>query len=691
MVGTPEDRPRILVVDDEKFMRDILADFLGLEGYIVRTAPDGKAALEALEHAYFHLVITDLKMPRLGGIELLETIRSVDSSILTIIMTGFGTVETAIDAMKRGAYDYVLKPFKMEEVIHIVQRGLEKQALQSESRNLQHEIAAVRVRAEMALEESSSVALESLVEATRSSLEMDEAIGWVRRRRAVGDHTSEIVEARSPREAALVHLDRRRIEKAVALGGSLQATGADVGRFFAQTVGPVPSRLLAVPLRPGKNFVGVLATCVHIGRWQQAIDHAPYLGLFAAEGARGLEPSLGLPRRKRSVALGSSVRRRADWLTSRHAKGEWKEAVERVQPPQEQQAPLDSLTLAQVFPHVVGGLIHNTNNNVMVSLRHWAEVISTMDWRRPDATDRAVGAADRILRDIHHISAFLRTLHAASREYYSTSTTAEVGFASRLEQLAEQYREAYPQLHYEVCFRVPTLDSILPVGLATMIVGELIENATRACTLDSTRDIAAASFTAHYHTTWASPHIHYATCGAWTDVPGEAMNTESDGWFVVRSSRWGGSVEFAFNDGAGTWDNNDKHNYVTDLREFWVKDGQAYANKPANGPGQDFCEEMDCGKGDCDESPGAKIVVTINADCGEICIQCEDTGRSFPQEVLANLNSGTLRAPNQPHSGGYGLFHIQEIAHRLEGTLEASNRTPDGSLVRVILPRRTPA
>ena len=70
----PEDRPRILVVDDEKVIRDMLADFLGMEGYVVRTAEDGTAALQELGNAHYDLIISDLKMPRMGGIELLEAI-----------------------------------------------------------------------------------------------------------------------------------------------------------------------------------------------------------------------------------------------------------------------------------------------------------------------------------------------------------------------------------------------------------------------------------------------------------------------------------------------------------------------------------------------------------------------------------------------------------------------------------------
>jgi len=122
------ERPRVLIVDDEKFIRDILADFLAWKD--TWYAPRRWRRLP--DRAYgrpYDMVISDLKMPRMGGIELLDAIATKAPNALTVIMTGFGTVETAIDAMKRGAYDYILKPFKVEEVIHVVQRGLEKQRL----------------------------------------------------------------------------------------------------------------------------------------------------------------------------------------------------------------------------------------------------------------------------------------------------------------------------------------------------------------------------------------------------------------------------------------------------------------------------------------------------------------------------------------------------------------------------------
>jgi response regulator RpfG family c-di-GMP phosphodiesterase len=154
--------PRVLVVDDEKVIREILADFLSLEGFFVATAPDGMSALEHLAQESFDMVISDLKMPNLGGLELLEQIKQNHENVLTVIMTGFGTVETAIEAMKKGAYDYILKPFNVEEVIHIVHRGLETQRLISENIRLR-EIVSLQ---ELSLELQATLSLKEVIDST---------------------------------------------------------------------------------------------------------------------------------------------------------------------------------------------------------------------------------------------------------------------------------------------------------------------------------------------------------------------------------------------------------------------------------------------------------------------------------------------------------------------------------------------
>src|SRR6187397_1289770 len=162
--GYPEDRPRVLVVDDEKFIRDIIADFLGMEGYIVRTAEDGSSAVSELERARYDSVISDLKMPKMGGLDLLREVARTHPDTLTVIMTGFGTVETAIDAMKRGAYDYVLKPFKLDEVVHVVQRGIEKQRMAAENIRLREAVSLYKVSEAIAASLSLDQVLETVAD-----------------------------------------------------------------------------------------------------------------------------------------------------------------------------------------------------------------------------------------------------------------------------------------------------------------------------------------------------------------------------------------------------------------------------------------------------------------------------------------------------------------------------------------------
>ncbi len=177
--ASPDERPRVLIVDDEKFIRDILADFLGMEGYVVRTAEDGTAALQELGNAHYDLIISDLKMPRMGGIELLDAIGTAAPNALTVIMTGFGTVETAIDAMKRGAYDYILKPFKVEEVIRVVERGLEKQRLSAENLRLREAVSLYTVSEAIAASLSLEEVLATIGDAAMRELQGDLVSTWL--------------------------------------------------------------------------------------------------------------------------------------------------------------------------------------------------------------------------------------------------------------------------------------------------------------------------------------------------------------------------------------------------------------------------------------------------------------------------------------------------------------------------------
>jgi response regulator RpfG family c-di-GMP phosphodiesterase len=126
------------------------------------------------------MVISDLKMPNMGGLELLEQIQANHEDVLTVIMTGFGTVETAIEAMKKGAYDYILKPFKVEEVVHIVHRGIEKQRLISENIRLKEIISLHELSEELQATLSMNEVLVSTLAAAVRNLSCDFAAIYLR-------------------------------------------------------------------------------------------------------------------------------------------------------------------------------------------------------------------------------------------------------------------------------------------------------------------------------------------------------------------------------------------------------------------------------------------------------------------------------------------------------------------------------
>jgi len=131
---------KILVVDDEAKMRRVLQMILQKEGYEITTAKDGREALQKVERENFDLVLTDMKMPGLSGIDLLKKIRESDEEIPVIMITAYGTVETAVKAMKEGAHDYLLKPFEKDEMKIIVANALKMKTLVRENRYLRGEL-----------------------------------------------------------------------------------------------------------------------------------------------------------------------------------------------------------------------------------------------------------------------------------------------------------------------------------------------------------------------------------------------------------------------------------------------------------------------------------------------------------------------------------------------------------------------
>jgi two-component system response regulator HydG len=130
----------ILLVDDHKPFRDSLAKILEGEGLRVFPANDGEEALDILRNEFIHLVLTDLKMPKMDGVELLKVAKTIHPEVEVILITGYGTVDTAVTAMKDGAFDYIQKPFKPREILKLVRKAIEKQSLVLENRLLQERI-----------------------------------------------------------------------------------------------------------------------------------------------------------------------------------------------------------------------------------------------------------------------------------------------------------------------------------------------------------------------------------------------------------------------------------------------------------------------------------------------------------------------------------------------------------------------
>lgn len=124
---------RLLIVDDEENLRTSLCQAFRMEGYEVTGAADAQEALGLIQEANYDVLLSDLMMPGLDGLSLLEKARVLMPDAVVLLMTGQGTVESAIRALKGGAYDYILKPFKLEEIFHAVGRGLEQQRLRREN------------------------------------------------------------------------------------------------------------------------------------------------------------------------------------------------------------------------------------------------------------------------------------------------------------------------------------------------------------------------------------------------------------------------------------------------------------------------------------------------------------------------------------------------------------------------------
>jgi len=139
---------RILVVDDELFVRELLLEFLSAQGYEVSLADSGEKAVELMQTQPADLVLVDLKMPGINGIEALRQIKKIAPDVRAIIMTGYPTIESSIEALRHGAYDYVIKPFKLDDLKSSIERALREHTLKVETSQLKDRIEQLETELE---------------------------------------------------------------------------------------------------------------------------------------------------------------------------------------------------------------------------------------------------------------------------------------------------------------------------------------------------------------------------------------------------------------------------------------------------------------------------------------------------------------------------------------------------------------
>ncbi len=132
-------KPAILVVDDDEVMRQTLSDVLRKRGYAVSTAETGGQTISSIKKQLFDLILLDIRLPDMDGLDVLKRIKEIESDLMVIVMTAYSDVQTAVMAIKSGAYDYIDKPFELEELKILIQKALETQSLKNEIRRLQRQ------------------------------------------------------------------------------------------------------------------------------------------------------------------------------------------------------------------------------------------------------------------------------------------------------------------------------------------------------------------------------------------------------------------------------------------------------------------------------------------------------------------------------------------------------------------------
>ena len=295
-VQAPSGNIQILIVDDEKPIRDVLVDILRDEGYDVSCASDGDEAMIRLEEQPSHILVTDLEMPRMRGIELLKQTRDLPNPPISILMTGFGTVETAIEAMKLGAFDYILKPFKVEEFIELIRKAANKYRLERENIQLKEYLSLYRISEAMMSTLDLKQVLQLIAEIVLAELGADRVAIYFK------ENTTDLSLQIEKNRCAVgkdigslaIHFDK--LISAIENRDYLIYTGPKLSEILAASPDATPNRspaaissLLAAPLRTKGDLQGFVIAISCNTHHTFSDGHGKILVIFSSRAILALE------------------------------------------------------------------------------------------------------------------------------------------------------------------------------------------------------------------------------------------------------------------------------------------------------------------------------------------------------------------------------------------------------------------